>query len=77
MLNNYQELSSETETTVRLDIYEQNETNFVFLHAVLTEILKAEKKYCSIDFFAFSVSNKPRDRSAVVVLSCAVLCEAR
>ena len=55
MLNNYQELSSETETTVRLDIYEQNETNFVFLHAVLTEILKAEKKYCSIDFFAFSV----------------------
>lgn len=53
MLNNYQELSSETETTVRLDIYEQNETNFVFLHAVLTEILKAEKKYCSIDFFAF------------------------
>ena len=44
MLNNYQELSSETETTVRLDIYEQNETNFVFLHAVLTEILKAEKK---------------------------------
>ena len=44
MLNNYQELSSETETTVRLDIYEQNETNFVFLRAVLTEILKAEKK---------------------------------
>ena len=58
MLNNYQELSSETETTVRLDIYEQNETNFVFLHAVLTEILKAEKKYCSIDFFAFSVLAK-------------------
>ena len=61
MLNNYQELSSETETTVRLDIYEQNETNFVFLHAVLTEILKAEKKYCSIDFFAFSVISKTGD----------------
>jgi len=55
MLCNYLELSSETETTVRVDIYKQNETNFVFLHAVLSEILKAEKKYCSIDFSAFSV----------------------